>query len=201
MTDLFNEKSKSWDADATVKTLSSAIGSLILEKVPLNTQMEVMDFGAGTGLISSHVAPLVKKIVAVDISEAMLNKLVSKPELDGKVETVCQDILTIPLDGQFDLIMSAMAIHHIKDTRRLIQTFSEHLKDGAMIALADLDKEDGSFHPEGTEGIYHHGFKRDEFEEILKNNGFEDIHFFTAYTVIKGDNKFPVFLVVAKKGK
>jgi len=201
MADLFNEKSKSWDSDVTVKTLSSAIGSLILEQVPLNAQMEVMDFGAGTGLISSYVAPLVNKIVAVDISEAMLDKLVSKPELDGKVEAVCQDLLETPLEGRFDLIMSAMAIHHISDTAKLIQTFSEHLKEGGMIALADLDKEDGSFHPEGTEGIFHHGFNRDVFEEILINNGFEDIHFFTAYTVTKAENKFPVFLVVAKKGK
>jgi len=50
----------------------------------LHEQMRVMDFGAGTGLISSQVAPLVKKIVAVDISEAMLNKLVAKPELQEK---------------------------------------------------------------------------------------------------------------------
>jgi len=201
MADLFNEKSKSWDSDVTVKTLSSAIGSLILEEVPLNAQMEVMDFGAGTGLISSYVAPLVNKIVAVDISAAMLDKLVSKPELDGKVEAVCQDILKTPLEGRFDLIMSAMAIHHIEDTAKLIQAFSEHLKEGAMIALADLDKEDGSFHPEGTEGIFHHGFKRDVFEEMLINNGFEDIRFFTAYTVTKAEKEFPVFLVVAKKGK
>jgi len=199
MADLFNEKSKNWDSDATVKTLSSAIGSLILERVPLNPQMDVMDFGAGTGLISSHVAPLVKKIVAVDISEAMLNKLVSKPELSGKVEALCQDILKTPLDGQFDLVMSAMAIHHIENTQKLIQIFSEHLKSGATIALTDLDKEDGSFHPEGTDGIFHHGFERGEFKETLERNGFEDIHFFTAYTVIKGDSKFPVFLVVAKK--
>ncbi|MEZ7974877.1 MAG: class I SAM-dependent methyltransferase [SAR324 cluster bacterium] len=61
--------------------LSSDIGSAILEHVSLHDQMRVMDFGAGTGLITSQVAPLVKKIVAVDISETMLNKLFSKPEL------------------------------------------------------------------------------------------------------------------------
>ena len=75
MTDLFNEKAKDWDASEMRKALSSAIGSSILENVYLHDQMSVMDFGAGTGLISSQVAPMVKKIVAVDISEAMLNKL------------------------------------------------------------------------------------------------------------------------------
>jgi 2-polyprenyl-3-methyl-5-hydroxy-6-metoxy-1,4-benzoquinol methylase len=51
------------------------------------------------------------------------------------------------MNTQFDLIMSAMALHHVKDTSTLINSFYEHLKPGAKAALADLDKEDGSFHP------------------------------------------------------
>jgi 2-polyprenyl-3-methyl-5-hydroxy-6-metoxy-1,4-benzoquinol methylase len=199
MTDLFNEKAKDWDANKMRKMLSSAIGSSILEHVSLHDQMRVMDFGAGTGLISSQVAPLVKKIVAVDISEAMLNKLVSKPELHGKVEIVCQDIIHKPIAEKFDLIMSAMAMHHVKDTPRLIQRFSEHLSPGAFIALADLDKEDGSFHPEDTEGIFHLGFKRNELQIILEKYGFGGIRFLTAHTVNKEDKKYPIFLVTATK--
>ena len=199
MTDLFNEKAKDWDANKMRKMLSSAIGSSILEHVSLHDQMRVMDFGAGTGLISSQVAPLVKKIVAVDISEAMLNKLVSKPELHGKVEIVCQDIIHKPIAEKFDLIMSAMAMHHVKDTPRLIQRFSEHLSPGAFIALADLDKEDGSFHPEDTEGIFHLGFKRNELQIILEKNGFGGIRFLTAHTVNKEEKKYPIFLVTATK--
>ena len=197
MTDLFNEKAKDWDANKMRKMLSSAIGSSILEHVSLHDQMRVMDFGAGTGLISSQVAPLVKKIVAVDISEAMLNKLVSKPELHGKVEIVCQDIIHKPIAEKFDLIMSAMAMHHVKDTPRLIQRFSEHLSPGAFIALADLDKEDGSFHPEDTEGIFHLGFKRNELQIILEKYGFGGIRFLTAHTVNKEEKKYPIFLVTA----
>jgi|TARA_B100001105_G_scaffold253114_1_gene246034 2-polyprenyl-3-methyl-5-hydroxy-6-metoxy-1,4-benzoquinol methylase len=199
MTDLFNEKAKDWDANKMRKMLSSAIGSSILEHVSLHDQMRVMDFGAGTGLISSQVAPLVKKIVAVDISEAMLNKLVSKPELHGKVEIVCQDIIHKPIAEKFDLIMSAMAMHHVKDTPRLIQRFSEHLSPGAFIALADLDKEDGSFHPEDTEGIFHLGFKRNELQIILEKYGFGGIRFLTAHTVNKEEKKYPIFLVTATK--
>ena len=199
MTDLFNEKSKDWDANEMRKMLSSAIGSSIIEQVSLHDQMSVMDFGAGTGLISSQVAPLVKKIVAVDISEAMLNKLVSKPELQGKVEIVCQDIIDKPIAEKFDLIMSAMAMHHVKDTPRLIQRFSEHLRPEAFIALADLDKEDGSFHPEDTEGVFHLGFKRNELQIILEKYGFREIQFITVHTVSKEEKKYPIFLVTATK--
>ena len=199
MTDLFNEKSKDWDANEMRKMLSSAIGSSIIEQVSLHEQMRVMDFGAGTGLISSQVAPRVKKIVAVDISEAMLNKLVSKAELQGKVEIVCQDIIDKPIAEKFDLIMSAMAMHHVKDTSKLIQRFSEHLRPRGIIALADLDKEDGSFHPEGTEGIFHLGFKRNELQIILEKYGFSQIRFFTAHKVFKEGKNYPIFLVTATK--
>ena len=199
MNDLFNEKAKDWDASEMRKALSSAIGSSILENVYLHDQMSVMDFGAGTGLISSQVAPMVKKIVAVDISEAMLNKLVSKPELQGKVEIVCQDIIDKPIAEKFDLIMSAMAMHHVKETSRLIQRFSELLSPQAFIALADLDKEDGSFHPEDTEGVFHLGFKRNELQIILEKYGFSQIRFFTAHKVFKEGKNYPIFLVTATK--
>ncbi len=199
MSDYFNEKAQNWDVDDRVKQLSTAVGSSIIEHVPLNAQMEVMDFGAGTGLISSYVAPLVHKIVAVDISEAMLNKLVAKPELHGKVEAVCQDIMEKPIAASFDLVMSAMAMHHVEDTGKLIQRFAEQLKPGAMVALADLDKEDGSFHPENTQGVFHSGFEQSELQLLLESHGFYDVHFITAHTMHKNEKEYPIFLVIATK--
>ena len=70
---------------------------------------------------------------------------------------------------------------------------------GAFIALADLDKEDGSFHPEDTEGIFHLGFKRNELQIILEKYGFGGIRFLTAHTVNKEEKKYPIFLVTATK--
>lgn len=199
MSDHFNEKAKDWDANEIVNQLSAAIGPLILNQIPLDERMQVMDFGAGTGLISSHIAPFVKKIAAVDISEAMLEKLVAKPALQGKVEAVCRDIMAEPLATRFDLIISAMALHHVEDTAKLIQTFSEHLTSGARIALADLDREDGSFHPPDVEGVFHHGFDRDELKNLLEAHGFKDVRFLTAHTVVKNDIRYPIFLVIATK--
>jgi putative AdoMet-dependent methyltransferase len=199
MSDLFNEKAKDWDASERKQLISSAVGAAILKNVPLNPQMNVMDFGAGTGLISAHIVPFVDKIVAVDISRAMLEKLTEKQEFQGKVEAVCQDITDKPIDAKFDLIISALALHHVEDTLKLINTFVEHLKPGAKVALADLDKEDGSFHPEGSEGVFHSGFERDELQTLLENNGFYDVQFLTIHTMQKNDKQYPVFLVVATK--
>lgn len=199
MSDLFNERAQDWDVNEMVLQLSKATSSAILENIELNDQMQVMDFGAGTGLITSHILPKVKNIVAVDVSKAMLEALAAKEDFHGKVEAVCQDITEQPLNRKFDLIMSAMAMHHVKDTNLLIQRFAEHLEEGAKVAIADLDAEDGTFHPADVEGVFHDGFERDNLKNLLKKNGFEHIQFVTAHTVNKEGKNYPVFLVTAVK--
>ena len=199
MADLFEEKSLEWDKNEMIRGLSSAIGSTILQKVDFQPDMEVMDFGAGTGLISSQVASKVGRITAVDISEAMLEKLSAKPELKNKVQTICQDITKQPLDKKYDVIVSAMAMHHVEDTDNLARTLAAHLKPRGKVALADLDAEDGTFHPEETEGVYHSGFDRDAMKSVLEKNGFDNIEFVTAHTVEKETGRYPIFLVTATK--
>jgi predicted TPR repeat methyltransferase len=199
MTDLFEDKAEDWDMRDVPRQLSAGIGACIRDNVELDDAMRVMDFGAGTGLVTGHLASRVSRVTAVDVSEAMLAKLASKQELQGKVEVVCQDILERPIGRQFDLIVSAMAMHHVEDTAMLLKRFAEHLEPGGVVALADLDAEDGSFHPEGTQGVYHAGFDRDAFRSLLEGQGFEDIRFFTATEVRKEDRSYPVFLAVATR--
>jgi len=197
--DLFGEKAEGWDSRPMAQQLSEAIGDAIAERVPLSPDLHVMDFGAGTGLIASRIAPHVAKIAAVDVSDAMLQKLAAKPELQGKVEALCHDITLEELDLRFGLIVSAMAMHHVEDTRLLLTRFANHLEPGGRIALADLDLEDGSFHAPGTEGIYHKGFERAALTRLLEDRGFTDIEFTTVHTVIREQGEYPIFLVTARK--
>jgi len=199
MADLFAVKAKDWDANERRSKLASAVASSILEHVPLHKQMTVLDFGAGTGLISAQIAPRVNRIVAADTSKAMLDRLALKPELEGKVDVICQDITEHPLAARFDLIVSSMTMHHVENTARLMQRFAEHLNDSGLVALADLDKEDGSFHPADTEGVFHFGFDRDELRLTLENHGFEQVKFFTAHTIYGEEKDYPIFLVTARK--
>lgn len=199
MTDMFKEKAEDWDVNDMIKQLSSAIGGCIIENVELNAQMHVMDFGAGTGLITSQVAPYVNKITAVDISQSMLEQLIAKQELKDKVQALCQDITCEPTGIEYDLIMSAMAMHHVEDTDNMVKQFAAHLKSGAQLALADLDKEDGSFHPQGIEGVYHNGFERSEFRATLEKHGFKDVNFETAHTINGETRPYPIFLALATK--
>jgi putative AdoMet-dependent methyltransferase len=81
----------------------------------------------------------------------------------------------------------------------MIERFAEHLKSGARVALADLDEEDGSFHPEDAQGVHHAGFNREAFMGKLEAHGFKDIRFVTAHTASKEEKGYPIFLALATK--
>jgi len=200
MTERFDKAAKEWDKSDKRTQLARNIGNGILEHVDLMPEMHLMDFGAGTGLLAEHVVPRVARVSAVDISQGMLDELVVKPSLQGKVAAYCQNILHDPLEDDFDGIVSAMALHHVEDTDEILKVFYEHLKPGGFVALADLDKEDGSFHSDGNEGVFHFGFERGAFQKKLETAGFKTVQFYTVHTFEKEDGRtYDVFLATARK--
>jgi predicted TPR repeat methyltransferase len=200
VTDLFHDKAADWDTRPFPLQISDGVNRAILANVPLDPSLVVMDFGAGTGLVGGRLAPHVAHLHAVDISEAMLAQLAAKPELQGRVTVHCQDLLTAPLDLQVDLVVSAMAMHHVEDTAGLCRALYAHLRPGGRIALADLDTEDGTFHPPGMAGVFHAGFDRDALGALLTAAGFLDVAFTTAVDVQRDGRVWPVFLVTARRG-
>jgi 2-polyprenyl-3-methyl-5-hydroxy-6-metoxy-1,4-benzoquinol methylase len=201
MKDLFEDKAADWDSRPTPLQISEGVFAALTGAVVLSPSVTVMDFGAGTGLICGKLAPHVGRVLAVDISQAMLDQLVKKPELAGKVEVFCQDILATPLGRQVDLVVSAMAMHHVADTQALFRALFAHLVPGGRIAVADLDTEPGDFHAPGTEGVYHHGFARAPLVAMLREAGFVDPNVTTACEVSKSDRRYSVFLATATRSR
>ena len=199
MTDLFADKAADWDSRPVPLQLSEGIGAAIISRVDLHADHTVLDFGAGTGLLTGRIAPKVATVVAVDVSPSMLDQLAAKPELKGKVEPVCQNILETPLNRRVKLIVSAMAMHHVQDTPKLLQAFYSHLEPGGQIAVADLDTEAGDFHAPGIEGVFHHGFDRAALTERMRQAGFIDVAFDTACSIDKEGKRYSVFLATAKR--
>lgn len=198
MNDLFQDHAKEWDQRPIPAQISDAVVRAVREAVPLSSTTTLLDFGAGTGLLASKLAADVGRVVAVDVSRAMLNELARKPALQGKVEVVCQDLVDTPLSRTVDVVVSAMAMHHVRDTAALLATLHAHLVPGGHLAIADLDAEDGSFHPPGTEGVFHAGFDREALGALLRAAGFSEVHFTTACEVHKEARAYPIFLVTAR---
>ncbi len=199
MTDLFRDNAADWDSRPVPQQISEGVFRAMSEAVAFDAGHTVMDFGAGTGLIASKLAPRVAQVIAVDVSPAMLEQLAKKPEFEAKLTVRCQNIMDAPLDERADVIVSAMAMHHVEDTRALMRALFAHLRAGGTIALADLDTERGDFHPPGIEGVFHHGFDRTALGAMITEAGFANVAFTTACEVTKEAKRYPIFLVTATK--
>lgn len=197
--DYFELKAESYDSDAKRVSNVDNIANSILSSLPFDKNMHIMDFGSGTGLLLERIAPFVKKITAVDVSETMCKKLNEKiKNLYCEVEILQMDLTKTKLDMKFDGIISSMTMHHIKDTQKMFNDFYKILNDNGVIAIADLDIEDGSFHTEDT-GVFHFGFDRKEFKSKAIAAGFENVKIITASMDEKPHGKYPVFLLTCTK--
>jgi len=197
--DHFENKSKSWDMNSKRVQNAKGIAELIVKNIKLSKTMRLMDFGAGTGLLSFFIAPFVSKITAVDNSPSMLLEFKNKcNEFVCETEVIEKDLSTDTMEEKFDGIISSMTIHHLEDTLTLFKKFYTMLNKDGFIAIADLDSEDGSFHSDGT-GVFHHGFDRETLELIAQEAGFKEIHFELASTITKPQATFTVFLMTAVK--
>jgi cyclopropane fatty-acyl-phospholipid synthase-like methyltransferase len=178
--------------------MNRAIAAAIRGAVRLSKTMSALDFGCGTGLISRELFPMLGNILAVDLSAGMIEQLQKRID-EEKIPNITArqlDLFTDLPKETFDLIYSAMAMHHIEDTGRLLDRLTDCLKPGGWIALADLDTEDGSFHQE-TGGFLHHGFDRAELCRELKKRGFTEIEARTAHVIHKQTGDYPIFLLTA----
>jgi len=197
--DYFELKAENYDKDANRVSNVDNISNSILSSIPFNKNMHIMDFGSGTGLLLERVALFVKKITAVDVSESMTKQLSEKiKNLDCEVEILQLDLTKTKLELKFDGIISSMTMHHIEDTQTMFNDFYAMLNDKGVIAISDLDTEDGSFHTEDT-GVFHFGFDRKAFQDKAIAAGFRNVKIITASIDEKPHGKYPVFLLTGNK--
>lgn len=198
--DLFENKSKSWDMSSMRVQNAKEIASIIIKNINMKPSFTVMDFGAGTGLLSYFIAPYVGKIIAIDNSPAMLDEFIAKKDdFACETEALLLDLTTNNIETKFDVIISSMTLHHIENTKAIFEKFYTMLNSGCYIGLADLDSEDGTFHSE-DEGVFHLGFNRESLADIATSVGFVDIKFETANEIKKPNVSYTVFTMTAKKG-
>jgi Methyltransferase domain. len=102
----------------------------------------------------------------------------------------------------FDLVYTQMTLHHVADFKEMLELFHQMLEPGGWLCIADLDKEDGSFHGEGFDG--HNGFDRQELEMAAAGVGFGQVGFSTIFEMVKAGadgvvRNYPLFLMSCQK--
>ncbi|MEI7527567.1 MAG: class I SAM-dependent methyltransferase [Elusimicrobiota bacterium] len=204
----FDSAAATWDDNPRRVELSKSIVSAIRKKVPLSPEMDVFDYGCGTGLLSVLLSPQVRRVTGADSSAGMVQALRSKiarSKIDN-IEAVELDLEQGPVpSGRYQLVVSGMALHHVGDVRKVLRAFHELLLAGGYACIADLDSEPGNFHDEQAAAtVRHSGFERETVMDMMTEAGFSDCGAVTAFTMNKAiadgtTRDFPVFLITGRK--
>ena len=202
----FEKEAAVWDAEPRRVKLAQDVAEAIIRELQPTKDLDALDFGCGTGLVTLRLQPLVRSITGVDSSPGMLAVLQDKVKKQGLANVRPQFVdfeRGGEVKGRFNLLVSSMTMHHVADTAALLRLWFELLLPGGRLGVADLDTEDGSFHGDNT-GVYHQGFERAGVQALLEEAGFGEVRATTAASVVKeiagqGLREFTVFLLTGVK--
>jgi SAM-dependent methyltransferase len=114
-----------------------------LQAAGLGDDATVIDLGAGTGQFTLVAADAVRRVMAVDVSPPMLERLRGKlrDRGVGNVECVRGGFLTYEHAGvPADLVYSRLALHHLPDFWKAIALtrIADMLGPGGILRLSDV---------------------------------------------------------------
>ncbi len=201
----FDKEAQKWDQNTVRVKRAEIFAGEILNFISGRTMETALEFGSGTGLLSENLKDRFKSITLVDTSEGMIDVLKEKIRQKKlkNFHPIHLDMLKEDFSsGNFDMIYTLMTLHHILDLNKVFRIFHSKLKNNGLVCIADLEKEDGSFHGSGNfEG--HYGFDRNKLSEVLKRNHFKEVYYAQPISIdrnIEGKVKeYPLFLMIAQK--
>jgi len=194
----FDTRAKEWDKKDRRVHGAKIIAEAIQKRVDLNENMQILDFGVGTGLLGFEIAKKVKEVYGVDTSAGMIAALKEKNTKELSITPIHQDIIKEPLQQTVDGVVSSMTLHHIEDLEAFFMTIAMTLKENGFIAIADLESENGTFHSDNT-GVHHFGFDAPKLQKLVSQSGFKKITIENINTINKPHGDFGVFLLIAQK--
>lgn len=116
-----------------------------LEAVSLRQTLSNIDFtsclevGCGTGKNTEWLAAKAKEVLAIDLSEEMLNKARNKT-YKGNVSFLQFDMNETWdfTNRQFDIVVFSLVLEHIKDIDNIFNKVSEKIKPGGYLYIGEL---------------------------------------------------------------
>lgn len=196
----FDERAATWDDDPAHVERARVVAGAIRDAVPLDSSVRLLEYGAGTGLVSQELSDAVGPITVADTSagmrEVMEDKIAAGVITDARVWDLDLAAATLPAsEERFDLIVTVMALHHLPQLEPVLSNFATLLSRGGHLAIVDLDEEDGTFHGDGFDG--HHGFDHDALADDLLKAGFTNVSFQRCHQIVRDGRTYPLFLATA----
>lgn len=97
----------------------------------------ILDFGAGTGNLTSHLLNLQADVNAADVSPACLDQLKLKLSGSDGLQTIIlngKDLSGIK-DDSFDMVATYSVLHHVPSYLKIVDEFVRVLKPGGVVYI------------------------------------------------------------------
>jgi ubiquinone/menaquinone biosynthesis C-methylase UbiE len=101
------------------------------------------DLGAGTGFLTLPLAERVGRVIAIDISPAMMDELAKLATDQGlsNVETMTGDLIALAMPEQsLDVVVSSYVLHHLPhpQKREVVAQAYRWLRPGGRLVVSDM---------------------------------------------------------------
>lgn len=138
---IWSRRVNSWDHH-TPSGLEK-VTAAVLATARLRPGDQVVDLGCGTGQLSLPLAERGARVLAIDVSPAMVSRLAanarerSLPTVDGLAIPI--ENLSLPA-GSVDLVVTSYALHHLRDAdkSRVVSAAYHWLRPGGTLLVADM---------------------------------------------------------------
>jgi len=118
--------------------------SELIEKLAINPNDVVLDFGCGPGYYTIELAKKAKRVVAVDLSSEMLKKARNKAEKAGvkNIQFLQSNGTNIQLDASSgDLILLVTVYHEVGESETVLKQFNRILKPEGKLIIVEVIKK------------------------------------------------------------
>ncbi|EGQ7872240.1 class I SAM-dependent methyltransferase [Vibrio parahaemolyticus] len=182
---------KNWESNPATEQFAQSVFAQLQQLTQLDG-IKVLDFGCGTGQLSQLLSPIVKDIVALDVSEAMIEELDKKELLNVEpvVDALSRGLVAQhpAFRGQFDLVVASSVLAFVDDVESSLDIAHSLLNEGGYFVHFDWVAESEQ-----------DGFTLSRSENALSNAGFVDVEAKKVFDITSDGQTMSVLMGVGRR--
>ncbi|HHJ3164403.1 TPA: class I SAM-dependent methyltransferase [Vibrio parahaemolyticus] len=182
---------KNWESNPATEQFAQSVFAQLQQLTQLDG-IKVLDFGCGTGQLSQLLSPIVKNIVALDASEAMIEELDKKELLNVEpvVDALSRGLVAQhpAFRGQFDLVVASSVLAFVDDVESSLDIAHSLLNEGGYFVHFDWVAESEQ-----------DGFTLSRSENALSNAGFVDVEAKKVFDITSDGQTMSVLMGVGRR--
>ena len=139
----WTRRAASWDHGAGNNPGLVRVVERVLDEAAPEPGMVAVDIGCGSGQLTLRIAPLVASVVAIDVSQKMIDLLATNASAAGVTNVTGRAVPVEHLDieaGSVDLVVSNYVLHHLRDAdkAKAVAKAASWLRPGGRLVVGDM---------------------------------------------------------------